>query len=95
MNGSYASSVGSVRNPYDELLTRQQEEQQFLLSASLATSADMSAEDEGEPVTFGYIIAKPEIRNSNSNRRVCFVYTFINDTFRKGGGEDWIVWGDE
>ena len=55
----------------------------------------MSAEDEGEPVTFGYIIAKPEIRNSNSNRRVCFVYTFINDTFRKGGGEDWIVWGDE
>ncbi|XP_023333381.1 uncharacterized protein LOC111705149 isoform X2 [Eurytemora carolleeae] len=34
-----------------------------------------------ENITYGYIIAKPEIRNSNSHRRICFVYTNINSTY--------------
>ncbi len=51
------------------------------------TEGDAEEVEDGETETYGYIIAKPEIRNSNSNRRVCFVYTVLNDTYRDEGGE--------
>jgi hypothetical protein len=80
-------STGTVRDPYATAESLFPRRQGFPTAALLDSSAPESSapEEQAETVTYGYIIAKPEIRNSNSNRRVCFVYTVLNDTFRKGG----------
>ncbi len=78
-------SSGIVRDPYATAESLFPRRQGFPTAALDSSAPESSApEEQAETVTFGYIIAKPEIRNSNSNRRVCFVYTVLNDTFRQG-----------
>jgi hypothetical protein len=82
---SHVISTGTVRDPYATAESLFPSRQGFPTAALDSSAPESSPEDQAETVTYGYIIAKPEIRNSNSNRRVCFVYTVLNDTFRKGG----------
>lgn len=44
--------------------------------------SDYEFEDElPENVTLGYMVARPQIEDSNSPKRVCFIYTYFNDTY--------------
>ncbi|XP_059099729.1 uncharacterized protein LOC131893644 [Tigriopus californicus] len=38
-------------------------------------------EELPDNVTLGYMVARPQIEDSNSPKRVCFIYTYYNDTY--------------
>eukprot|EP00095_Tigriopus_kingsejongensis_P004775 maker-scaffold77_size404793-snap-gene-1.10 protein:Tk04775 transcript:maker-scaffold77_size404793-snap-gene-1.10-mRNA-1 annotation:"hypothetical protein TcasGA2_TC016286" len=73
---SSVQSTSNVFNPFP----RSRDFKPYKGFNSLLTDYEFE-EELPENVTLGYMIARPNVEDSNSPRRVCFIYTYFNDTY--------------